>query len=168
MEDKTPANAFQLMVSVFWNSRWRYQITFFVISAIVLFAIWLSLPTSTKEMLVAKIIFMVSEGQSSTFEPDHAAKNADLVVKALNIMEDGHCPHSMFYSNLQNACMQQAELMKSIFDRTGSAKNATFVESRNSEFGQVEIYRVDFENGVMNWWMNKGSDGRLATLFSPN
>ena len=93
--------------------------------------------------------------------------NEDLLIKALNTIKGGDCPGSLFYSNLRNACVEYLEVMMHDFNRKGSIKSADLIRVQEGQFGEVEVYQVYFDNGEMEWQINRGPDGRLLTLWSP-
>jgi len=100
-------------------------------------------------------------------ENPESIETEDLLIYALNQIKLGNCPPSIFSPYLTSLCVQHLDRMMHAFNKRGSVKNASFLGKQDSQFGLVEAYKVNFEKGVMTWFVDRGQEGELVTFWAP-
>jgi hypothetical protein len=95
------------------------------------------------------------------YVPQHEA----LLREALIASARGVCPEIMS-PLLRATCEQQMPGMGEVLRRKGNIMRTRFVGTQYSQFGPVEIYSVEFNQGDMVWGVNTTPDGKLLAMFS--
>lgn len=118
-------------------------------------------------MNCVQVFFMAFILSASTLSSaQDGGQYKDLLIRALTASASGICPEDIMSAMLQDACEQQMPKLATALKQRGKIRGATFRGMQQSNAGPAEVYRVQFDQGMMTWMINTGPDGKIVVLWS--
>lgn len=118
----------------------------------------------SKVKIVLSVILAVALG---TAIAQSEGIHAQLLKTALAAVAKGECPSSIMSPLLRGTCEQQQPNMGKNLSQRGNVTGVEFLGMQQSQMGPAEAYRVKYQQGVMMWMINTGSDGKIQVFWSP-